>query len=155
MILEAQPDIEVVAEAADGEAAVAVERRHRPDVVLMDVRMPGLDGLEATRRIVSRHDRRPAVGPAPRMIVLTTFDPDEYVYGALQAGAAGSCSRTSRRSISSAPSGRWSPATRCSHRRSRAASSSASRSPSARARRGGSRDLTARETEVFGWSRAA
>ena len=89
MILEAQPDIEVVAEAPDGEAAVAVERRHRPDVVLMDVRMPGMDGLEATRRIVSRHDRQPAVGPAPRIIVLTTFDLDEYVYGALQAGACG------------------------------------------------------------------
>jgi DNA-binding NarL/FixJ family response regulator len=89
MILEAQADIEVVAEAADGEAAVAVERRYRPDVVLMDVRMPGMDGLEATRRIVARHDRQPAVGPPPRIIVLTTFDLDEYVYGALQAGACG------------------------------------------------------------------
>ena len=89
MILEAQPDIEVVGEAADGEAAVALERRHRPDVVLMDVRMPGVDGLDATRRIVAWHDREPAAGPAPRIVVLTTFDLDEYVYAALQAGACG------------------------------------------------------------------
>jgi DNA-binding NarL/FixJ family response regulator len=90
MILEAQPDMEVVAEAADGEAAVRSVRRHRPDVVLMDIRMPGVDGLEATRRIL----RPPSgdatvVGTPPRIVILTTFDLDEYVYAALQAGAAG------------------------------------------------------------------
>jgi len=84
MILEAQPDIEVVGEAADGDAAVRVSGRLRPDIVLMDVRMPGLDGLEATRRILDGSDRTP-----PRVVILTTFDLDEYVYAALQAGASG------------------------------------------------------------------
>jgi DNA-binding NarL/FixJ family response regulator len=83
MILEAQPDIEVVAEAGDGEEAVAAWRRTRPDVILMDIRMPRMDGLEATRRIMA--------GGAEdcRVIMLTTFDLDEYVYGALRAGASG------------------------------------------------------------------
>ena len=88
MILEAQPDIEVVAEAADGEAAVRLSRRFRPDVVLMDVRMPGLDGLEATRRLLEP-DGREAAGAPPRVVILTTFDLDEYVYAALQSGASG------------------------------------------------------------------
>jgi len=77
--------IEVVAEAADGRQAVAAALRHRPDVVLMDIRMPELDGIEATRRIV-------AAGPAMadvRIIILTTFDLDQYVYAALAAGASG------------------------------------------------------------------
>jgi DNA-binding NarL/FixJ family response regulator len=86
MILEAQPDLAVVGEAADGEAAVRLVERLRPDVVLMDVRMPGLDGLAATRRLLAEPDGR--VAP-PRIIVLTTFDLDEYVYAALQAGATG------------------------------------------------------------------
>ena len=84
MILSSEPDIEVVGEAADGAEAVELVRRHRPDVVLMDIRMPGTDGLEATRRISALDG-----GEAVRVLVLTTFDLDEYVYGALRAGASG------------------------------------------------------------------
>jgi DNA-binding NarL/FixJ family response regulator len=86
LILEADESIQVVAEAADGEEAVAGARRLRPDVVLMDVRMPRLDGLEAARRILSEAGVHAGV---PRVIMLTTFDIDEYVYRALQAGASG------------------------------------------------------------------
>jgi len=82
LILETEDGIEVVGEASNGEEAISQARRLRPDVVLMDVRMPGLDGLEATRRILA--------GESPsRVIMLTTFDLDEYVYAALQAGASG------------------------------------------------------------------
>jgi DNA-binding NarL/FixJ family response regulator len=81
-ILEDQPDFEVVGEAGDGAAAVAVTRQTEPDVVLMDVRMPVLDGITATRRITG-------LGLASRVLVLTTFDLDAYVYEALQAGASG------------------------------------------------------------------
>jgi DNA-binding NarL/FixJ family response regulator len=82
MVLEAQPDIEVVGEAGDGAQAVAMTRSLRPDVVLMDVRMPVLDGIQATRQIV-------AAGSAARILVLTTFNLDEYVFAALRAGASG------------------------------------------------------------------
>jgi DNA-binding NarL/FixJ family response regulator len=84
LIIDAQDDLEVVGEAADGEEAVEVVRRERPDVVLMDVRMPRLDGIEATRRIAA--DGRLA---ATRVLVLTTYDLDEYVFEALRAGASG------------------------------------------------------------------
>ncbi|MBA3348682.1 MAG: response regulator transcription factor [Actinobacteria bacterium] len=83
MILRAEPDIDVVGEAGDGDEAVAAVRELEPDVVLMDIRMPNLDGLEATRRIVDGSD------DAPRVLVLTTFALDEYVYKALRAGASG------------------------------------------------------------------
>ena len=82
-ILGAQEDMEVVGEAEDGLQAVEGAKRRRPDVVLMDIRMPNVDGLEATRRILAQVD------PAPRVLVLTTFDLDEYVYEALRAGASG------------------------------------------------------------------
>jgi DNA-binding NarL/FixJ family response regulator len=83
MILDAQPDIEVVAEACDGEQAVSAWRASRPDVILMDIRMPKLDGLEATRRILN------GGAQSVRILILTTFDLDEYVYAALRAGAGG------------------------------------------------------------------
>jgi DNA-binding NarL/FixJ family response regulator len=83
-LLDAQDDIEVVGEAGDGEEAVALARRLTPDVMLMDVRMPGVDGLEATRRIAS-DDRLTDV----RIVILTTFELDEYVFEAIRAGASG------------------------------------------------------------------
>ena len=83
MILESQPDIEVVAEAANGEQATAATRRLRPDVVMMDIQMPGSDGLAATRRITSDTEQH------SRVIILTTFERDEYVFEALHAGASG------------------------------------------------------------------
>ncbi len=81
-LLNQEPDFDVVGEAADGEHAVAAVRRFRPDVALMDIRMPNVDGLEATRQIVK-------TGAATRILILTTFDLDEYVYEGLRAGASG------------------------------------------------------------------
>ncbi len=82
LILEAEPDMEVVAEAEDGRQAIDAVRRHRPAVVLMDIQMPGLDGLEATRRIL-------AEAGDSRVLILTTFERDDYVFEALQLGASG------------------------------------------------------------------
>jgi DNA-binding NarL/FixJ family response regulator len=82
VMLEVQPDLEVVGEARDGREAIASARALRPHVVLMDIRMPALDGIEATRRIVQEQS-------LPRVLILTTFDLDEYVYEALRAGASG------------------------------------------------------------------
>jgi DNA-binding NarL/FixJ family response regulator len=82
MILDSRPDMEVVGEAEDGRQALELVERHEPDIVLMDVRMPNLDGLEATRRLA-------ASGAPARIIVLTTYDVDEYVFAALRAGASG------------------------------------------------------------------
>jgi DNA-binding NarL/FixJ family response regulator len=82
MILDAQPDLEVVGEAADGREALQRARELTPDLVLMDIRMPELDGLETTRHLLARE-------PSPKVLVLTTFDLDDYVYDAIRAGASG------------------------------------------------------------------
>lgn len=82
LIVQTQPDLEVVGEASDGAAAIDLTRRLAPDVVLMDIRMPGLDGIEATRQIS-------AMSSAPRVLMLTTFDADEYLYDTMVAGASG------------------------------------------------------------------
>jgi DNA-binding NarL/FixJ family response regulator len=90
MILEVQPDIEIVGEAEDGRAALELATRTHPDVVVMDIRMPSLDGIEATRLLLG------SGSPAPRVIVLTTFDLDEYVYDALRVGASGFLLKSAR-----------------------------------------------------------
>lgn len=82
MILESEGDIEVCCEASNGADAVALAASHNPDVILMDIRMPGMDGLAATKEVV-------AATPSARVVILTTFDDDEYLYGALRAGASG------------------------------------------------------------------
>ena len=84
LILEDQPDIEVVGESVDGAAAVEAARRLRPDVCLVDIRMPRLDGVEVTRALAG-----PGVAEPLKVVIVTTFDLDEYLYGALQAGAVG------------------------------------------------------------------
>ncbi|PWU47986.1 DNA-binding response regulator, partial [Micromonospora sp. S4605] len=82
-ILDAQPDLRVLAEATDGAEVLPLVARHRPRVVLMDVRMPGIDGIQATRSLLA------ASADPPRVLVVTTFENDEYVYDALRAGASG------------------------------------------------------------------
>jgi len=84
LFLETQNDLEVVGEAGDGEEAIELAHELRPDVILMDIRMPRMDGVEATARLTAS-----GLTPPPRVLVLTTFDLDEYVFGALRAGAAG------------------------------------------------------------------
>jgi DNA-binding NarL/FixJ family response regulator len=84
MILATQPDLDVVGEASTGAEAITLARAAKPDVILMDIRMPDTDGIEATRWILAE-----ATEPAPRILILTTFDLDEYVYDALRAGASG------------------------------------------------------------------
>ncbi|UED84057.1 response regulator [Streptomyces profundus] len=84
-VLDAAPGFEVVGEAADGEEAIRLAAETSPDIILMDIRMPGTNGIQATERILATTDRE----PLPRILVLTTFDLDEYVYGALRAGASG------------------------------------------------------------------
>ena len=110
-LLNEEPDIDVVGEAADGEQAIAAVRRFSPDVVLMDIRMPNVDGLEATRRIV-------AEGLATRVLILTTFDIDEYVYEGLRAGSRAKLSTTRRVTLgarTASPSSRtWMAAISCS-----------------------------------------
>jgi DNA-binding NarL/FixJ family response regulator len=81
-ILEREPDLEMVGEGVDGDTALAAVREHRPDVVLMDIRMPGRDGIEATRAVLAEPD-------PPKVLILTTFDLDEYVHACLRAGASG------------------------------------------------------------------
>jgi len=83
-ILDSQPDIEVVGQASDGLQAIELAQRHRPDVCLFDIRMPGIDGVEATRQLAG-----PDVADPMAVVVITTFDTDEYVHGALKAGARG------------------------------------------------------------------
>ena len=119
MILEATDDLAVVGEAGDGGEAATLAERLRPDVVLMDVRMPGVDGIEGTRRIAASGAR------AARIIVLTTYDVDEYVFAALRAGASGFLLKDVRPPSSSRRSASWRAATRCSHRPSRVACSTA------------------------------
>lgn len=89
MILESQPDIEVVADVVDGEAALEAVERHRPDVLLLDIRMPKLDGLEVTRRLSALSAAEPDRAQRPRIVIVTTFDLDEYVHTALRNGASG------------------------------------------------------------------
>jgi DNA-binding NarL/FixJ family response regulator len=107
MILGAQPDIEVVAEAADGVEALEAARRLRPDVALLDIRMPRLDGLEVLRQLAGEG----IVDPV-KVVVVTTFDLDEYVHTALRHGACGFLLKDSGRRCWSRRSGRRSPATR-------------------------------------------
>jgi DNA-binding NarL/FixJ family response regulator len=83
VLLDSEPDLEVVGEAEDGSGVLALVRDHRPDVILMDVRMPGIDGIRATEALLRRSE------VAPKIVVLTTFEHDDHVYGALRAGASG------------------------------------------------------------------
>ena len=109
-LLNTQPEFTVVGTAPNGLEAVRLGRELQPDVVLMDVRMPGMDGIEATRQLTRQGSN------GPRILVLTTFDLDEYVYDALRAGASGFLLKTSLPNDSSMPCASSPPATPCSHR---------------------------------------
>lgn len=157
MVLEAEDDLEVVGEASDGQSAIAMLERTAADVVLMDVRMPGLDGIAATRTIVSSPD-------APRIIVLTTFDRDDYAFEALRAGASGFLLKDARpeqllSAIRSVHAGDAALAPRVTKRMIELfgadlpASAGADSSPEGSAQHDGKRmlgQLTAREQEVLG-----
>lgn len=106
-VLEAQPDIEVVGEAADGAAVIPLVRKSRPDVVAMDVRMPLMDGIETTRAVLR------TVADPPKILVVTTFENDEYVYEALRAGADGFLLKRARRPRSCTRCGWWPRASPC------------------------------------------
>ena len=116
VMVEAASDMKVVGEAADGAEAVALVREHHPDVVLMDIRMPLLDGIEATRAVTTDPDTAVA-----RVLMLTTFDLDDYVYRALRAGASGFLLRTPPLRSCWRRSASWPPATPCWLRASPAA----------------------------------
>jgi DNA-binding NarL/FixJ family response regulator len=129
MILDAQEDIEVVGTAGDGHEAVERARSLRPDVILMDIRMPGLDGIEATRRLSADGDG------GPRVLMLTTFDQNAYVYEAMKAGASGFLLKDASATSWPTRCGSSRRATRCCRRRSPAGSSRSSPGSAGRARR--------------------
>ena len=116
MIIDAAPGLVVVGEAADGTEAVALARQLDPDIVLMDIRMPGVDGIEATRRLTR-------AGSRSRVLMLTTFDLDEHVYDSFRAGASGFLLKNAPPSNWSRPSAQSRQVTPCSRRRSPAGSS--------------------------------
>ncbi len=105
-MIDHAPDLELAGEAEDGEGAIELARRHRPDVILMDVRMPVVDGIEATRRITADADLADV-----RVVVLTTFDLDDYVYAAIRAGASGFLLKDAPPRTCSTPSEWWRGAT--------------------------------------------
>jgi DNA-binding NarL/FixJ family response regulator len=145
MILEAEPDVRVVAEAGDGEEALRAARRTRPAVVVMDIRMPVLDGVAATRRLLSELD------PPPYVVIVTTFDDDENLYDALRAGASGFLLKNSPpeqlvEAIRAAAAGEGLLSTSVTRR---VIAELARRSPGQPSRPAALEDLTAREVEVL------
>jgi DNA-binding NarL/FixJ family response regulator len=145
MILEAEPDVRVVAEAGDGEEALRAARRTRPAVVVMDIRMPVLDGVAATRRLLTELD------PPPYVVIVTTFDDDENLYEALRAGASGFLLKNAPpeqlvEAIRAAAAGEGLLSTSVTRR---VIAELARRSPGEPSRPGVLEDLTARELEVL------